>query len=197
MSAPGNERTIDGLTMVLVLACIGLIAGMLVLGSRNVRLKKELGSHTIRSADQVDLFGMNFPTLHLRDRAGTPIPIAFGEKGVLLLVFSSDCPDCVATLPDWEELFIGDDSIKPDMIPVYGVQLDMPQPDLADPDTAMVKAMPFPVLGPADENALRALRRIPIIPAAVVLDMDGMVVKAWTGRPTDDLLEELRAFIAD
>ena len=79
MSAPGGERTIDGLTMILILACIGMIAGMLVLGSQNVRLKKEHGSHTIRSADQVDLFGMNFPPLDLRDRAGTPTTIEFGE----------------------------------------------------------------------------------------------------------------------
>jgi hypothetical protein len=196
MSAPGGERTIDALTMTLLMVCLGLIAGVLVLASQNVRLKKELGSHTIRSADQVDLFGMTFPPLELRDRAGAPTTIEFGEKGALLMVFSSDCPDCVATLPDWEELFIGDKAIKPDMIPSYGIQLDMPQPDLEDPDTAMVKTMPFPVLGPADETALRHLRQIPIIPAALVLDMDGMVIKAWPGRPTDDLLEEIRDFIA-
>ena len=182
--------------MILLMVCLALIAAALVLGSRNVRLKKELGSHTIRSADQVELEGVTFEAMTFRDSAGGPAELAFGRKGVLLLVFASNCPDCVATLPDWEELFVGDGSIKPDLMPVYGIQLDMPEAGQTRSDAGMAKELPFPILGAADENTLRELRRIAIIPAAIVMDADGTVVQTWIGRPTDEILEEISAWIA-
>lgn len=189
MSAPGGERTIDGLTMVLVIVCLGLLAGILVLGSQNVRLKKELGSHTVRSADQVDLAGVAFRSLNLRDGAGSSADLTFGENGAILLVFASDCPNCVATLPDWEELFSGEPD--PDRLPVYGIQLDMP--DQAGSQAGIAKELPFPVLGAADQASLGDLRRIPLIPAALHLDAGGRVVKAWIGRPGDGELGEMKA----
>ncbi len=192
MSAPGGERTIDALTMVLLMVCLGLIAGILVLGSQTVRLNKELGSHTIRSADQVELVGLTFPAMTLRNGAGGPADLVFGAKGALLLVFSSDCPNCIATLPDWEELFA--DAVDPNLVPVYGIQLDMPGADQTGSDAGLAKALPFPVLGAGDEVTLRELRRIPIIPSALALDAGGTVVQAWIGRPTDEDLEEISAW---
>ena len=193
MSTPGEGRTIDALTMVLLMVCLGLIAGVLVLASQTVRLRKELGSHTIRSADQVRLLGATFPNLAFKTPGGERAALSFGTKGSLLLVFSSDCPECIATLPDWEELFAGAGSINPELLPVYGVQLDMPAAAEAGSDRGMARALPFPVLGPADQAGLDSLRRIHIIPAAVFLDAGGTVVDTWIGRPGDAELEQISA----
>lgn len=195
MSTPGEGRTIDALTMVLLMVCLGLIAGVLVLASQTVRLKKELGSHTIRSADQVRLSGATFPNLAFKTPGGEPAALSFGTNGALLLIFSSDCPDCVAALPDWEELFRGADSINPELLPVYGVQLDMPALTETGSDRGMARTLPFPVLGPANQASMDSLRRIHIIPAAVVLDSGNTVVDAWIGRPGDEELEQISALL--
>jgi hypothetical protein len=60
----------------------------------------------------------------------------------------------------------------------------------------MAKSMPFPVLGAGDEATLGEFRRVPMIPAALVLDSGGTVVKSWIGRPTDAALEAMRSLKA-
>ena len=100
----------------------------------------------------------------------------------LLLVFSPDCPACEQTFPFWEYLVEG----APPTLRVVGLCVgDDPPPSLSFPVYTLPGAAP------------ECLQRVPLVPASLLVDGEGRVVRAWYGvletGDEDVLLNEVAA----
>lgn len=190
--------------MFMMVACLVLVILVLMLARQNVQLKKELGSFTAGGADQVHMEGQVFPVLTVFDQAGNDHTIDFGQgaagRQTLLLVYSSQCPACVQTIPLWEDVFLGlrtrpENESGP--VEVLAIQTDLPDPAKPDADLGamLTLALPFPVFGIRDPATMEELSRIPYIPAALLLDSDGKVVRTWIGVPSEEVQSELKQLI--
>ncbi|GEM_PF-1476991 len=204
MGDPDRGKKLDPFTLFLTVACLALVVLVLLLARQNVRLKKELGSFTAGGAEEVHLEGEVFPALTLFDAGGTDQVVDFGGgeagKQTLLLIFSSQCPACVQTIPLWEEVFAGlgnRPEDEPGPVQVLAIQTDMPDPQEPEGEAGgmLTAAMPFQVFGFRDPATSKELARVPYIPAALLLDSGGTVVRTWIGVPDDTAQDELRRLI--
>lgn len=181
----------DWFSIFLMVACVALAALVFLLGLQNRQLKQALAD-SLRDipADALTEGEMLEPPT-LVDDPGEIRTVEFGGEfsRTLLLVFSSTCPACEKTLPIWSEVI--PEYLDSPGLQVIGIQLDRPAPG-EDPGAMMTEAFPFPVLGITTDGH-EALKRIPFIPAAILVDRSGTVEKAWYGVPMEADLEALRA----
>jgi len=204
VSEPEKGKKLDFFSMFMMVACLVLVILVLMLARENVMLKKELGSFTAGGADQVHMEGQVFPALTVFDPAGSDRRIDFGQgeagRQTLLLVYSSQCPACVQTIPIWEDVFFelrARPENDPGPVEVLAIQTDMPDPSKPDADLGamLTMALPFPVFGIRDPATMEELSRIPYIPAALLIDSDGKVVRTWIGVPNEEVEGELKQLI--
>lgn len=133
--------------------------------------------------------GLVVPTFRANTVAGDHAVIgtdADSNARQLLLVFTSSCPVCRATLPLWVQLA---DSLKRlgGRVAVYGISLDSP-----DSSRAFVEAnrIPFPVVM-LPERKLIPLYHISAVPQSIVVSSKGVVTFAKTGRLNKAALDSL------
>lgn len=110
--------------------------------------------------------------------AGEPSP-------VLLLVSSKSCDACEAARPAWAEaaLVAQDAGVR-----VLELVLD------TTPDALEGAELPYPRLA-AGDDAWSLSRRIPGVPAAILVDVDGTVSRAFYGGAHRGLTEALVALV--
>jgi len=174
-----------------MVACVALAVLVFLLAMQNRQLKQALTFALTDIPADALTHGDTLEPPALIDDLGQVQNVDFGgeREQTLLLVFSSTCPACEETLPIWSEM-IPEYMGRPEL-QIVGIQLDRPAPD-DEPGSLVTEAFPFPVLGVTTEG-YEALRRIPFIPAAILIDPAGTVEKTWYGLPGERELEELRA----
>jgi peroxiredoxin len=125
--------------------------------------------------------GGYLPALRLASTAGDSVLVGDPAPGrrQLLLVFTTTCPFCRATLPVWDSLV---DSLHRSLAPIdiVGVSLDSVAPAR---DYAGKHALPFPVAIMTEVRS-RFLFRAAAVPQTVVVGAGGRVRYATTGRLT-------------
>lgn len=180
----GTERgRRDLFTPFLVVACIALAALVFFLARQNRELKARVAGletqamppGTLKTGDRVE-------PMTLLAESGVPTVVEFGSSKpkTLLLVFSAHCPACEKTLPLWNPFAV---RVAATGTRVVGIQLDKGQ-------SASAVVARFPVYAVTKPEPA-ALGKLPYVPAAVVLDGHGIVVKAWFGIPAEGQLEEI------
>jgi thiol-disulfide isomerase/thioredoxin len=180
-SRPGGEKAF---TLFLVLACLVLAVLVVLLARENRSLKAELVAASREAPAEALQPGDRLGSLTLVNEEGATKALDFDGGGdrTLLLVFSPDCPACEATFPVWEFLVEG----TPPALRVVGLSVgEEPPPSLA-----------FPVFTLPDAER-ESLRRVPLVPATLLVDGSGQVVRAWYGmletEDEDALLFEVAA----
>jgi thiol-disulfide isomerase/thioredoxin len=122
------------------------------------------------------------PTVRLATLGGDSI--AVGEPGPgrrqVLLVFTTTCPFCRATLPVWDRMV---DSVRRVAMPIDIVGVSLDSAALAD-DYARLHALPFPV-ATMTEARHRFLFRAGAVPQTLVVGSGGRIRYATTGRLTE------------
>lgn len=184
----------DPFTVFLVVACIALSVLVFLLARENRRLKADLSqaaagqmpADSLKPGDAVE-------PLALVADGGKPSRLDFSAEGprTLLLVFSTHCPACEKTLPIWNDLLA---SGLPRDLRAVGVRTDREKAGAAT-GTVLTAGLHFPVFAPQDPSP-PLLGKIPYIPAAVLLDSRGLVVKVWVGIPGDAQIKELRELVS-
>jgi hypothetical protein len=190
--AAGPPRR-DPFTMFLVVACIVLAVLVIVLARQNWKLKasfatlakSQIPADALKTGDTVEPFTL------LGDDARKE-RLLFSPDGpkTLLLVFSTHCPACERTLPVWNEFLT---SSPPQGVRAVGVETDHPgtAPQLGG---IVPASLGFPVFS-VEQPPPPVLGKIPYIPATVLLDGHGRVVRVWFGIPTKDQMDELRSLV--
>jgi len=182
-----QRRPVDGYTVFLLVACVALAAIVVALALQNRALKRQLsiayseqggGPPAFKAGDIVT------PLTVVAD-TGEPTTISFGqgESKTVLLVFSSSCHACKDTVPIWRKIFASPLAAG---VRVIGVQTDRLDANPAAP-VELAASFPFPVYGYKREGN-DALAKVPYIPAAILVDPNGVVLKSWVGVPGDDAI---------
>lgn len=185
----GEKRGGDLFTIVLVVACIALAGLVIALALQNRALKRQL---VYGGGPPPPVFeaGNSVPSFTVVADTGEQKTIAFGEgeTKTILLVFSSSCSACKDTVPIWRTLFASPPATG---LRIVGIQTDRLDANPAAP-AEVTGAYPFPVYG-YKRPSPDPLAKVPFIPAAIVVDPKGVVVKAWFGVPGADAIAELKA----
>ena len=193
-AGPGEQPPRDTFTLFLVVACIALAVLVIVLARQNRQLKMGMGAvsapqmppDALKTGDRVEPFV-------LVGEAGRKDRLEFTPNGpkTLLLVFSSHCPACEKTLPVWGEFLA---SAKPSGFRTIGIETDRPG-DAPDVSGIVPAAMGFPIFS-VENPEPPVMRKLPYIPATVLLDGNGLVVRVWFGIPSKEQLDELRDLVS-
>lgn len=187
-----QRRRFDWFTMFLMLACGGLTVLTLLLARDNRMLKSRAADETTAAeAKHQELQATGFhpgdavDPLPVVDESGQPATIRFGggESKTILFVFSEGCPACKETLPRWTQTLAHG---FPPVVRVLAVQTDGHH----DASTNAVRPFPYPTFTNDPGSGLMA--RVPMVPAAFVIDAKGIVTKVWFGVPTQEDEEALR-----
>ncbi|MBX3315480.1 MAG: hypothetical protein KF902_01305 [Phycisphaeraceae bacterium] len=119
----------------------------------------------------------------------TPDAMAFldGRLGTFLYLFSSSCGSCETIMPRVAALSARH---TPSGVECFAIQIDANAPaDLAHTDLGL------PVRG-VYEAPRTWLRRVPLVPALVLIDHNGVLIHAWYGAPDEPQWTQIEAQLA-
>jgi peroxiredoxin len=175
--------------MFLGIACVALIAidGGLLLRVRHLeRRVAQLTALTDRSGRPKLTEGDRFPTVTLLDPDGRPVHLTgpLEQEPTLMLVSSQACDYCRVVKPMWNQVARIAESKH---MRVLGLVLDSTPKSLADEDA------PYPLLAPGDD-AWSLIDQIPGIPAAILIQPDGTVARAFYGADQVGLEDAVKTF---
>lgn len=121
--------------------------------------------------------------------AGTPDTMAFldGRLGTFLYLFSSSCGSCETIMPRVAALSARH---TPSGVECYAIQIDA-----NTPEDLVNTTLGLPVRG-VYEAPRTWLRRIPLVPALVLIDHNGVLVHAWYGAPDEPQWTQIQSQLA-
>jgi hypothetical protein len=188
MTASGKR--FDPFVAFLVVACVGLAVLATLLARQNRDLKERLASDGRYAARQAEALKPGdlvkpFPVIDASGREST-IGFGEGESSTILLVYSTTCPACQEAIPRWKAVL---GSTPPTAVRILALERDRLDP--ARSAAALVlPALPFPAYT-VESSGTELAKKLPFIPATVVLDDKGIVTHAWFGALTREKEEEL------
>jgi peroxiredoxin len=187
-----NARRTEPFTAFLMIACVVLAGLVIALTMQNRSLKTRMAHASGPAPDQFKMGDVISPIVVVDD-SGTAKTIKFGEgeRRTVLLVFSSHCPACRETLPVWRDMFKAPAASG---VRVVGIQTDRLDANPSQPGE-MAASYPFPVYG-YKRPEKDPLEKVPFIPAAIVVDTNGVVTRAWFGVPETGQKEGLKQALA-
>ena len=187
-----DARRTDPFTTFLMVACV-VLAGLVVALTLQNRSLKERIAHAAGPAPDQFKAGDVVAPFDVVDDGGAKKTIRFGdgERQPVLFVFSSQCPACKQTLPVWKDLFKSPVGAG---VRVVGIQTDRLDANPAQPGE-VTAAFPFPVYG-YKRPEKDPLQKVPFIPAAIIVDTNGVVTSAWFGVPESAQREGLKKALA-
>ena len=124
----------------------------------------------------------------LRDAAGKDVHLDFagGFLGTVLLIHASGCEACENSRVFWRSAV--EEAARPD-VRVLCMQTDVRESSPLDIEGLPASlAVPLPPVG--------WLAALPVVPATLVVDEDGVLVRAWWGELDADTARELAGTIA-
>lgn len=172
-------------------ACVVLAVFVLLLAWQNRSLKQRLAAAQTASAPDSLRAGDRLPAFDVvAAGSGEKTHVGFGVDGerTLLLVFSPDCPACRQNMPTWREILT---TSSPAGYRIMGIRTALA--GHGENSSQQEEVLPFPVY---TTESKAPLEKVPYIPATVVLDRDGTVLKVWFGMLTPDQATELKQQLA-
>ncbi len=127
--------------------------------------------------------GIFVPTFSTHTLGGAPVTIGAAASGrqQVLLVFTTTCPYCRASIPAWQQLAEVIDTIKEPATETIGISLDSVGPTQ---HYVQENRLNYPVLL-FPEFKLQLLYRARAVPLVMVLDATGRVIYSRLGPITD------------
>ncbi len=179
MGAPAPTSASNRLVPLLVVVCFAFAVLDVVLVLQNGELRRRLDGCSAlvqASAPSSNIEGLRLPDLGLRDARGEALTLGGLPLGshTLLLVSSPSCDYCEDARPLWERVALT--AVDTSLL-VFGVVLEAEAGRVGQPGAAET---PYPLVYPADRGA-HLFELIAGVPAALLLDADGVVVRAIYG----------------
>jgi len=173
-------------TVLLVVACAGLGAEVVLLARKNQELRQQIRRLDIqRAATGVEAGETMPPFVLVNEKDGeTRVGFGQGQPRSLLLFFAPGCDACEHVYPIWNELV----AELPPHWRVLAIRVDEPG-DVGGTAGTELNLPSFTL----PDNAPDELLKVTSVPTTLVLDSNGRVEKAWTGMLPSATVEELRA----
>jgi hypothetical protein len=187
-------------TAFVTLACVVLCALLLRANALNRRLREDYSQALEKAGSAGIAVGESVEPLRVAAVQGDPSPADAstllthddGRAGTLLLLVSGGCDTCRFSLPYFSRL--ADLASKQGFVPL-AVQLDA----AGDADLKFDGSMGFPIVA-VEHSEKTWLRRVPLVPAILLVDPRGAVVKTYFGelspKQQDDLEGSLQGSTA-
>lgn len=200
-TAPPRRASFNLFTAFLLLATLALSLLVLLLMRQNRNLRSETaalrqltGESSLPKGEMLaslDTFAPPQPASAGADPSltDTPDAMAFldGRLGTFLYLFSSSCGSCETIMPRVAALSARH---TPSGVECFAIQIDANAPaDLAHTDLGL------PVRG-VYEAPRTWLRRIPLVPALVLIDHNGVLIQAWYGAPDEPQWTQIETQLA-
>ncbi len=170
----------------LVVACLALVIVDLVLIRQNRSLRSRVGelSQLVESGERPVLGpGDAFPALTLVGSDGAATSLPFQESTTLLLISSQSCHACDLAKPVWNEAVA---VAERGGIRVAGLSLDGVAEELDEVEA------PYAMFAPGDD-VFSLITQTPGVPAAILIDGDGVVLRSFYGAEQLGLVEAVEA----
>ncbi len=192
-TAPPRRASFNLFTAFLLLATLtlSLLALLLMRQNRNLRsetaaLRQLTGEAALPTGEMLASLDTFAPA-----SSDTPTPDAMsfldGRLGTFLYLFSSSCGSCETIMPRVAALSARH---TPSGVECFAIQIDANAPaDLAHTDLGL------PVRG-VYEAPRTWLRRIPLVPALVLIDHNGVLIHAWYGAPDEPQWTQIETQLA-
>ena len=115
--------------------------------------------------------GRALAAIELRDGAGAPVPVTFEHSvGTVLLFHSGGCDACANTAPRWRSALA--EAARPDL------QIIVAQTD-GESTRIDLEGLPASLIVPLPPVGWHG--NLPAVPATLVVDANGVLVRAWYG----------------
>jgi hypothetical protein len=149
-----------------------------------VALTARLGSSALPSGELLVTLSTIAPATEMvSDPPELPLGWSDGRLGTLLFIHTGSCATCTLTLPEVSRLA---SLHRPVGLEVIGIQTDAERPeDLRYNDQS------FPVRG-VPQAGTTWLRRVPLVPALLLVDHEGRLIQSWYGQPNDAQWDQIR-----
>lgn len=166
-----GTRTWIAFSLVVSLLAAGLAVLVVVLHRRNLALAHELAAVQVQIATRAGIqVGERVEDLTLLD--GSRLRLAGADRATLVIAVSHTCGTCKASLPVWGAIA---DGLRGSPVEVVLVDVDAREASEA------IEA-PAPLTPRLVRDGERTwLKRLSVVPAGLLLDREGVVVKAWWG----------------
>lgn len=162
--------------VVLATALVAALVLVIVLARQNADLVRRVALLERRAFEPYP--GLQVPTVTATTLDGTALTLGEREDGArqLLLVFTTTCPYCKASLPSWRQIAAAADTLTQPRPLVAGIVLD--SGDAAAYGRA--HSLQFPIAR-FPSRKVQSMYRVRSVPAVVLLDGAGQVIYARTG----------------
>lgn len=187
LHAEENERKAERPSLFvgfLVVACLALVIVDLVLIRQNRELRAQVGELTqrVESGERPMLGpGDAFPAITLVGGDGAATSLPFQETTTLLLVSSQSCHACDIAKPVWDKAVA---AAERGGIRVAGLSLDGVAEELDEVEAS------YTMFAPGDD-VFSLIAQTPGVPAAILIDGDGVVLRSFYGAEQLGLIEAL------
>ncbi|HET6567614.1 MAG TPA: TlpA disulfide reductase family protein [Rhodothermales bacterium] len=191
----GNGDVLQALGIVIIIA-LGVEVSMLAyqnhqLRTRLVDIQNSTLAQTPPSIEYLKP-GARLKPISVYTPQGEEAKLTYQDynKRYLVLVFTTTCPFCAATLPHWSDIVKAASGSSPNL-EVIGVSLDDPKTTV---QWLQAKKPPFRVVC-AERNRFRDEYISSSVPQTILVEGDndgGRVEKIWVGEPSASSLDEIK-----
>ncbi len=161
----------------------------LVLQNRKLMRRIEALTQSVYAAERPPTLieGQAFPHLTLRDAAGAPVELARPPEhtATLLLVSSATCDLCESVRPVWKQVA---ETASGSHLRVLELVLG------AEPEALVDRVAPYGLVS-AGDDAWSLVGRIPGVPAAILIEDTGLVLRAFYGEEHDGLQQAVKGYL--
>lgn len=179
-AAPGSLKFFIGF---LVAATLALSVLVTLLAMENRRLKSELAQASAPVIPAALSVGRSLGPLTVIDRSGEEKTLAFAgqDPATLVLVIGGSCSYCDKTIPVWERAL---ERASNPRLRIVCLQTDVPVLEAFEK-----LSQPWPLFGVVRGRG-EWIAQLPMIPAAFLLDAQGVITHAWLGELDDRQAED-------
>lgn len=167
----------------LVVATLALSVLVTLLATENRRLKNALAQAAAPVIPASLLVGRSLGPLTVTDRSGAQTTLSFTGQApaTLVLIIAGSCSHCENTIPVWERAL---ERASNPRLRITCLQIDVPSPEALEKLT-----QPWPLYGVVRDRG-EWVAELPMVPAAFLLDADGVITHSWLGELDDRKAEE-------
>jgi hypothetical protein len=172
------------------IALVGVFLALAVvtalLAWQNLQLKAELATddpmrNALRPGSVIDVPALIGPEV----QPALDIGVSDPREQTLILAFTRSCPSCQELLPYWNGL-VG--QIEPTLVRVLGVEFGIS--GYVAPDDGVEPQFDSRRIELAEARELN--RQVPVVPATILVDDQGVVQRVWFGLLDDQDQRDLR-----
>lgn len=161
-----------------MLIALGVEVYVLSAQNRNLKATDEALPGNLRAGDYFSLAGLNA----IQTKKGL-----MSEKDLLVFVFTTNCPFCRETVPEWGRLY---DVLASDQMSIVGISLS------SETDTEQFiksHSIEYDIFTPMNLKDFKTQNKLSSVPQTILRSSEGTIAEIWPGRISEKEYSEVVA----